>query len=167
VEIDAAPEIAVPVNFDFPDLPMLSSIGRGKYETHFRIGSEAHLVQLAACPAGSQSWYNELYFSFSEGVVVPDPPPVMVTIDGNPVSCMIFGSLPAVYGPKMILVCNPAPSAEAKLSVTISAGITANETGLPVDLGGTDPSSRTIELPPVDEADAHATCRGWRESNLP
>ena len=46
--------------------------GDGKWENHFRVGSEPHLLAVAACASNDESLYPKIILSFSEVVDVPD-----------------------------------------------------------------------------------------------
>ncbi len=136
--------------------------GDGKWENHFRVGSEPHLLAVAACASNDESLYPKIILSFSEVVDVPDAPPVTVTADGNAASCGV-NELPSKSQPMLELRCDPPLPARAKIAVTVSPGMTAKGSMLAVDYGGgTEP--RTVEVPAEVQPD---TCRTWRETAVP
>jgi hypothetical protein len=57
-----------------------------------------------------------------------------------------------------------AVTVDAQLTVTVSTGMTASVSMLPVDLGGTDATDRAVEVPADTTPSA---CRTWRETELP
>jgi hypothetical protein len=58
-------------------------VGGGKYESHFRVGSEPHLLAIAACASKDATLYPKLLLELSELVDVLDPPPIAATVDGR------------------------------------------------------------------------------------
>jgi hypothetical protein len=142
--------------------PGPDDVGNGKLQSHFRVGSEPHLLAVSACASMDASLYPKLLVSYSEVVDVPDPPPIAVTADGKATPCTV-NEPPSKENPVLELTCQPAIPARSKLTVTLSAGIVASTSALPVQLGGSDPDSRTIDVP---EPTTGAVCRTWRELEL-
>jgi hypothetical protein len=87
---------------------------------------------------------------------------VAVNADGKSLSCTI-NQLPSTEAADLELTCRPPIPAKAKFTVLLSAGLVATSSALPVALGGSDPDSRTIDVP---EPATGAGCRTWRELEL-
>jgi hypothetical protein len=131
----------------------------GRYESHFRVGSEPLLLAIAACASNIDTELPKLIVSFSEPVQVSDPLPIQVMVDGSSRSC-------AIYDPgktKLGLTCDPAIPSTSDISVSISAGITSVASGSPLrDMSGQTQIS--IHLPAEL---GQSVCRTWRETWVP
>jgi hypothetical protein len=135
----------------------------GKYETHFRVGSEPLLISVAACASKGDGLLPKLIVWFSEAVLVPDPPPVQVTANGAATSCTVYDP-PSPNRPNGVgMSCDPAMPADADLIVSIAEGFTSAASGLPLrDVDGN--TQITVQIPPANPGD---TCRTWRETRVP
>ena len=162
VEMDAR-DRAVTVGGQSPEAPAGSDeLGAGKYRTHFRVGSEPHLLAVAACGSNDVKLYPKLLVTLSELVDVPTPPPVAAVVNGSPAS-LVVNSTPTKADPLLELRFEPAIPSDATIAVTISDGMTAKGGGDPVRHGGAS-GAREVMLPALRQGDV---CRTWRETLLP
>jgi hypothetical protein len=132
----------------------------GSYDSYFRIGSKPLLLAVAACASANDGTLSKLILSFSERIRLPDPPPVVVTVDGSPRTCSVYMS---DANPIIGLTCDPAIPSVSEVSVSIGEGIASESTSaaLRSAAGGT---TVTISLPAALDG---SPCRTWRETAPP